>query len=278
MILREKRPSTDMAKLAIPAAIFIGVLMTTGSVLAGTPLATDDTGAVAVGKFEIELNGSSRYNKEITAGVTTKNSTVDAGVKITTGLSKNLGISLAIPYTVSARVEENNQLVSKAAGFGDMTLEIKYVFGELAGINFAIKPSIIMPTGNYGAGLSEGRWQPGTTLIATKEFDEGKYALHANLGYEHHFNPDDEAMNSTRTNIWSGSLAGEARLMKGLVAVIDFGLATNTDKESNNLPVYVLTGARYEINGHMDINAGVKQGLTKAEDDISVLYGLVLKF
>lgn len=267
-----------MTKLRTTTIALSLALLTASSALAGPPLITDDAGTVDAGKVEIELNGSSPYNKEITAGVTTKNSTLDTEMKISTGLYKNLGISLAIPYTVSARVEENEQLVSKTDGFGDMTLEIKYAFAELAGINFAIKPSIIIPSGRYSAGLSEGRWQPGTTLIATKEFEDGKYALHANIGYEHHFYRSGEARNSTRGNIWSGSVAAEARAMKCLTAVLDFGLATNSDRGSNDLPVYALTGARYEINDHLDINAGVKVGLTKPEDDISILYGLVLKF
>jgi outer membrane putative beta-barrel porin/alpha-amylase len=253
-------------------------LLTAGSALAGPPLITDDAGTVDVGKAEIELNGSSPYDKDITAGVTTKNNTLDTEIKITTGLYKNLGISLAIPYTVSARVVEDGQLVSKAEGLGDMTAELKYAFTELAGVTFAIKPSIIMPTGRYNAGLSEGRWQLGTTLIATREFEEGKYALHANLGYEHHTYRTDEVRNSTRSSIWSGSIAGETRLVKGLIAVLDFGLATNTDKESTELPVYALTGLRYEISDNLDINAGVKLGLTEPEDDVTVLYGLVLKF
>lgn len=267
-----------MTALRTSIAALSLALLTATSALAGPPLSTDDAGTVDVGKVEIELNGSSPYYKDTTAGVTTKNSTADSELKLTTGLYKNLGISLTIPYTISARVEENNQLVSKAHGFGDMTLDIKYTFAELSGINFAIKPSISIPSGKYSAGLSEGRWQPGTTLIATKEFEDGKYALHANLGYEHHFYRTAEVRNSTRSNVCSGSIAGEARLMKGLTTVIDFGLATSTDKGSSELPVYALTGARYELNEHLAINVGLKVGLTSSENDLSVLYGLVLKF
>jgi hypothetical protein len=253
-------------------------LLATGTTLAGPPLVTDDTGTVDVGNVEIELNGSSPYDKEITAGVTAKNNTLDTEMKITTGLHKNLGVSLAIPYTVSARVMENDQLVSKADGFGDMTLEIKYAFAELAGVSFAIKPSIIMPTGKYSAGLSEGRWQFGTTLIATKEFEDGKYVLHANLGYEHHDYRTEDTRESNRSDLWSGSLAGEAEVAKGLILVVEICLATNTDKTSTELPVYILSGARYGINDHLDVNAGVKFGLTKPEHDVTALYGLVLKF
>lgn len=258
-------------------ALFLA-LLTAGSALAGPPLITDDAGTVDAGKVEIELNGSSPYDKEIAAGVTTKNNTLDAEMKITTGLYKKLGISLAIPYTISARVMEDDQLVGKTDGFGDMTVELKYAFAELAGITFAVKPSVILPTGKYSAGLSEGRWQFGGTLIATREFEDGKYALHANLGYEHHSYRTQDVKESTRSDFWSGSVAAEAKVAKGLIAVADFGLATTADKSTRQLSVYALTGARYEINEHLDINAGVKLGLTKPEDDLTALYGLVLKF
>lgn len=250
-------------------------LTTAGTAMAGPPLATDDAGTVDVGKVEIELNGSYGYDKHTAAGATTKTNTVDGEVKITTGLFQNLGISLAIPYLFNERSTVDSD-VSNVDGFGDATLEVKYKFAELAGIDLAIKPSVIMPTGKYSDGLSDGRWQFGSTLIATKEFDDGKYALHANLGYEyHHYREDD---GSQRKNLWSGSIAGEVEVVKGLFAVADFGLATNPDKSSNDLPIYGLTGLRYELNDHLDINTGVKFGLTRPETDLTALYGLLLKF
>lgn len=255
-------------------AVFVCALMTAGTALAGPPLATDDAGTVEPGKVEIELNGSYSHDKESAAGVTTKNSTSGAEMKITTGLYKNIGISMAIPYTISERDKENGQLVGKGDGFGDMTVEIKYAFAELDGINFAIKPSVIIPTDT--SGLTGDHWQFGTTLIATREFYEGTYVVHANLGYEHHSYNDGVA--GSRSNLWSGSVAGEMEITKGLFAVADFGLATNPDKGSDDLPSYALAGVRYEINDHLDANAGVKLGLTKPEDDINVLYGLLLKF
>jgi hypothetical protein len=199
-------------------------------------------------------------------------------MKITTGLHKNMGISLAIPYNINERVKEDGQPSEEADGFGDMTVEVKYAFAELSGISFAIKPTLIMPTGDYSDGLSEGRWQFGTTLIATREFAGGTYALHANLGYEHHDYRNDEARDSNRSNLWSGSIAGEVEVAKGLFAVAEFGLATTADKSTAELSACATTGVRYEINEYLDINAGVKLGLTKPEDDISLLYGLALKF
>lgn len=268
--------TTDKLRTFTTALAF--ALLTAGNALAGPPLATDDAGTVDPGKVEIELNSSYVYDKETTDGVTSRRNAAEGEVKVTTGLYKNLGISLAVPYTFSDRTKEDGQLVSDLSGFGDMTVELKYAFAELGGINFAIKPSLILPTGKYSNGLSEGRWQFGGTLIATKDFEDGKYALHANLGLEHHTYRTEEARNSTESNLWSGSIAGEAELLKGLFVVADFGLATNPDKNSSELPVYALTGARYELTDFLDINAGIKVGLTRPEDDLSLLYGLVLKF
>ena len=259
-------------------AVAFCVTMTAEPALAGPPLITDDAGTVDVGKGEVELNGSSRYNKERAAGVITRYRTLDAETKITTGLCQNVGVSLAIPYTVSVRVEENDRPIGTADGFGDATLEIKYVFAELAGVRFAFKPSIIIPTGNYSAGLSEGGWQPGSTLIATKEFGDGTYLLHANLGYEHHYYRSDEARGANRANLWSASVAGEARVVKRVTVVADVGLSTTADRSTAELSGYALAGASCEINDHLAVNAGIKLGLTRPEDDVAALYGMVVKF
>ncbi len=266
-----------VASISAAAVALLLVLLTAVSALAGPPLITDDAGTVEVGKAEIELNGSYSDDKVTKAGITSKTSTADAEMKITTGLYKNLGLSIAIPYIFSERVKEDDLLVSKTDGIGDITLELKYAFAEWAGINFAIKPSFILPTGKHRAGTSERHWQYGATQIATKEFYEGKYALHANFGFGYHDYHSVETRETTRSNFWSGSIAGEAKVLKGVTAVLDFGVATNPDKRSNGLPAYALVGVRYEINDLLDINGGAKLGLTKPENDIEVLYGLTLK-
>lgn len=244
--------------------------LTAASALAGAPLSTDDAGTIDVGAVEIGIGSSYTYDKETSVKTTAS----DAELSISTGLYKNLSINVAIPYLVSERVKEDGVLGGEADGLGDMTVELKYAFAELAGVNLAIKPAVIIPTGK--SDLTENHWQYGATLIATKEFEEGKYALHANLGYEHHTYNDD--VTGVRNNLWSGSVAGEREVTKWLFAVADFGLATNPEEGVDDLPIYALTGARYEINDNFEVNAGVKVGLTTSEDDLSVLYGLVMKF
>jgi len=245
-------------------------LLTVASALAGAPLSTDDAGTIDAGAVEISIASSYTYDKEASV----KTTVTDAELSVGTGLYRNLSINVTIPYLINERVKEDGLLVGEAEGLGDVTVEPKYAFAELAGVNLAIKPAVIIPTGK--SDLTENHWQYGVTLIATKEFEDGKYALHANLGYEHHtYNGD---VIGVRSDLWSGSVAGEMKFTKGMFAVADFGMATNQDEEADDLPAYALAGARYEINDHFEVNARVKLGLTKPEDDISVLYGLVMKF
>ena len=259
-----------MAALRTTIVSLSFTLLTAASALAGAPLETDDAGTVDVGAFEIGISGSYMSDKEGTAKATSH----DAELSLGTGIYKNLGISIALPYNMSTREKDSGVLVGKDDGFGDMSVDIKYAFAEVSGVNLAIRPGVVLPTGK--SSMTEDHVQLTTALIATKEFNDGAYAMHANLGYEYHTYKDSN--DGMRRNLWSASLAGEAELAKGFIAVADFGLASNEDKTSNDLPTYALAGARYEINDNLEVNAGVKLGLTKQEDDISVLYGLLLKF
>lgn len=67
-------------------------------------------------------------------------------------------------------------------------------------------------------------------------------------------------------------------MAKGLIAVAEAGLATTADKATSENSACATVGARYELTDFIDINAGIKLGLTKPEDDVSILYGVTLKF
>jgi len=255
-----------------------GMLTTAGPALAGPPLVTDDAGIVESGHLEVELNSSFAYDYERVAGERVRHTVTDGEMKLTTGILKNLGVSLATPYTFDERERVNGALTSAGNGFGDMLFELKYVFFEHDGLALTLKPTILIPTGRYSAGFSEGRWQPGVALIATREFNDGKYALHANLGYEHHDYRTDTAKAENRGDLWSASVAGEAEVIPNLTAMLDFGVSRNSDTTTSTPLVYGLAGFRYEVNKYLDVDFGVKVGLSRPEDDVAALYGVVLKF
>jgi hypothetical protein len=248
-------------------------LLTSGLALAGPPLFTDDAGTIDVGSVEIGIGGGYIYEKENDAGSTTKVNAHEAELTIGTGLYKNVGIGIAVPCLMSERVKTDSTLDSDENGFGDITAELKYAFVELGGVHLAIKPAITLPTGKDS--LSDDHIQYGATLIATKEFSDGAYAIHANLGYERHTYQND---GDGRENLWSLSIAGEAEVAKGLFAVADFGLSSNVDPAASTLPAYALAGMRYELNDNLDLSAGMQFGLTSPADDLNFVYGATIKF
>jgi Putative MetA-pathway of phenol degradation len=268
-----------IVRRGIAAAALAG-MVTLGAApsFAGPPLITDDTGTVEPGRAEVELNGGYTYDRESDNGVSTRTEAFDGEMKVTTGITRDLGVSLTVPYLFNERVTEAGQPAETNDGFGDMTLELKYRFFEHEGLSLAVKPTVLLPTGKYSAGLSDGRWGFGGSLIATREFLDGKYLLHANLGYEHHNFRTDLQRDENRSDVWSGSLAGEVQVMKGLTLMADFGLATAQDTSTSELCSYGLVGARYEVAEFLDVDAGIKVGLTKPEDDLALLYGVVFKF
>jgi len=276
---RKNNNMAGIIRRGAAAAVLTG-MVTLGAAqsFAGPPLVTDDTGTVEPGKAEVELNAGYTHDRESDNGVSTRTEAFDGEMKINTGITRDLGVSLAVPYLFSERVRESGQLARTNDGFGDMTLELKYRFFEREGLSLAVKPTVLLPTGRYGTGLSDGRFGFGGALIATREFGEGAYLLHANVGYEHHSFRTDLQREENRSDLWFGSLAGEAQVMKGLTLVTDFGLSTTQERSTSELCSYGLVGARYEISEFLDVNAGVKIGLTKPEDDLALLYGAVLKF
>ncbi len=268
----EKRVAGKLcAKMVVAGCLVVGA----GNAFAGPPLVTDDAGIVDVGHLEVELNGSYAHDSEREDGVRVKSDLFDGEIKLTTGLLKNVGVSLALPYAFSARSYEDGGLTSSTEGVGDALFELKYVFFERNDLALTLKPTLYLPTGRRS--MSEGHWQPGVTLIATKEFADGAYALHGNLGYEHHFyRTSDKAEN--RSDLWSASVAGEAELIPKLTGMLDFGVSRNSDTSTSTPLVYGLAGFRYEVNEYLDLDLGVKVGLTRPEDDVAALYGIVLKF
>jgi len=268
-----------ITRRSIRAVIVAGMIVfSAGTAFAGHPLITDDAGVVEVKHVEVELNGAYNHDRDTSGGVTRRTESTEGEVKITTGVYKDVHIALTLPYTFNSWGSEDNRISERNSGFGDLTAEIKYKFLELHGFEFTAKPYLIMPTGKYSAGLSDGRWGFGGALISTKEFAEGKYAVHANVVYEYHDYKDPAVRHETRSDLWRGSVAGEAEVLKGLKAMVDFGVGTATDRAINDVASYALVGTSYEVCKNFELNAGIKFGLTKAEDDLSVLWGATIKF
>ncbi len=245
--------------------VMIVVLLWPGLALAAHPLITDDTGTQGRGKFQLELNGE--YGHENEDG-TTENTT-NIATALTYGITNNIDVILGIPYQYITT--KDSESTTRHDGISDVSIDLKWRFYEKDGLSFALKPGITLPSGDEERELGAGSTTYGLFFITTKEMKP--WAFHLNLGYKR-----NESKVNSRKDLWHASLAGEVKVVEDLKAVVNIGVSENPEEESTTHPTFILGGFIYSLNELLDIDAGVKAGLNKAETDYSLLAGLTYRF
>ncbi len=244
-------------------------------VYAAHPLITDDTGTQGKGKFQIEINSEISRDKETVDGLMTKETGGEVASIVSYGITDNADLVLGVPYQW-LKAEEDGETISDEDGVGDISLEIKWRFLEKETLSFALKPAIILPTGDEEKGLGNGKASYGLMFITTKEMEP--WTFHLNIGYMHNEYKLAEDEDANRKDIWHASLASTVEVIKDLQAVVNIGVEKNPDRESNTHPAFILGGVIYSITENLDIDLGVKAGLNKPETDLTVLAGMAVRF
>lgn len=242
---------------------------------AAHPLITDDTGTQGKGKFQIELNSEFSINKETENGITTKERGGEVALIMSYGIIENMDIVFSIPY-VWTKTEIDGDADSDVDGVSDISLELKWRFFEKDGLGFALKPALILPTGDEEKGLGNGKASYGLMFITTKEIET--WAFHLNLGLMHNEYKLEADRDENKQDIWHASLAFQAEVVKDLNIVANIGIEINSDKTSNTHPAFVLGGLIYSVSENFDIDIGIKGGLNKPEADLTFLAGMAVRF
>jgi len=233
------------------------VLLWCGSAFGAHPLITDDAGTQGAGRFQLELNGE--YAKD------GSDSTTETAATITGGIRDDLDLVISAPYQFLRFNDEEGERVTED-GISDAAAELKWRFYEQEGLGLALKPGITFPTGDDAKGLGDGKASYSLLFITTMEFDAITY--HANLGFTKN--------RKELRDVWNYSVAAEYEIMKDLMLVGNIGGETNSDKETNTHPVFILGGLIYTVNDSLSVDIGIKTGLNNAEPDYTVLAGLAI--
>jgi hypothetical protein len=233
-------------------------LCVAGNSYAAHPLISDDPGTTGTGKFNIEANAE--YANDNGDSETQLAATLSAGIR------ENIDLVVSVPYLFT-RIDEGTE-IQKEDGFSDITVEVKWKFYERDGISFAVKPGIILPTGEEDKGLGDGKAAYSLHFLAGKELEP--ITLYLDLGYIKN--------RKELRDIWHYSLAAEYAISTPLTLVANIGGETNPERESNVHPLFLLGGLIYSINENISIDFGLKTGLNKAEADYAVLAGIILDF
>ena len=265
------RPPGRRCRLAWLAAL----LLAPCSAMGAHPLITDDTGTQGRLRYQVEVNGAVGRDTARAAGVERQEDLAETCFAFTIGLLDGLDAVVGVPWAWSS-VRAGGALESSGNGVGDVRLELKWRFLERAGFSLAVKPGLTLPTGDEGRGFGNGRVSYALTLIATQEL--GPVTLHVNGGYSRseYARAEDRAAN--RSDVWCASAAATVGVVKGLRLAANLGVESSGDRASATWPAFALAGIIWSVAPNLDLDAGVKAGLTGPETDLTGLFGMAWRF
>ena len=236
------------------------------TVWAAHPLVTDDAGTQGKGNFQFEVNG--QYDHDKGSGVTSTGGQTAA--TLTYGLTDTIDLAVGIPYLWIQ--EDSGQSSARENGFSDATMDVKLRFFEKDGLSFAIKPGLSFPTVAEGKGLGAGKIGYHFYMIGMKEV--GAWTFLANLGYIR----NETDLTNCEKDIWHVSLATMYAVDEHWKIVANAMADRNSDKDSDNHPVSGIIGVIYSPTKNIDLDLGVKAGLTDSATDWSLLAGTTFRF
>ncbi len=244
-------------------AITSGILISS-PVFAYHPLITDDTGTQGKGRFQFEFNVEYGHDESGDKTETT------IGTTLTYGIVENLDGAIGIPYQF---LKESNGETVRNDGISDISVDLKYRFYERDNLKLALKPGVSIPVGDHEKRLGTGKITGRIFLIVEKAIATSPITLFLNAGYIRNENKLGE-----RIDLWHISLAGEYKLREDLKIALNTGMERNPEKDSDTHPAFILGGVVYSIGEDLDLSAGIKGGLNRAETDLSLLAGVTVRF
>ncbi len=241
------------------------VVITSRVAFATQPLITDDTETQGTGRFQLELEFENARDE--LGGISNMRDSLH--VALTYGLLDAVDLAVSVPYQYLVSTSFLSK--SRVDGFSDTVLEVKWRFAQMGGLSFAIKPGISLPSGDESRGLGEGAVGCHFFFIATEAYEPWKF--HLNFGYIRNENAVDQ-----RSDIWHLSLASEFQMFTWLKAVANIGAERSPQKGSDNPIGFVLGGLVFPVIDRMDLDIGIKGGLTKPASNYSLLAGVTIRF
>lgn len=267
-----------------PAVVFLLALaIAPGSVGAAPPYITDDTGTQGRGNWQLELTGEYVHHDRtaVVGGVPIDQvrRVMQFGPVLTYGVTENIDVAVGVSR-LRDRVTENGVLVQDAEGTTDSTLEVKWRFYERDGLSFAIKPGLLLPTGDEDKGLGTGKVSWGINGILT--YETGPWSWLANLAYAEARYKRPEDAETNHRHLWRVSGGLGYRLTEGLKLAAEAGIRTNPARDDPFLPGtnghFVTLGAIYSPTEKIDLALGLRKSTNEGESDWAIPFGLTIRW
>jgi opacity protein-like surface antigen len=219
------------------------------------PLVTDQAEVVAPAKYEAETAVEYHSNGGYSAFVIQET--------VTAGMIPKLDAFIAVPFM---NVKQDIPGASSESGLGDFTIGAKFNFLNVDKTTVSVKPFILLPVGEYNKGFGEGGFGFGANLIASLELDK-QITVDGNLVIRHQNSKNDSY------NEFGISVAGKLQATRDLKGVAELALLSGSRTDA-----FVTAGAIFAVQKNLDIDGGLRLGLSHASDDYALLAGATFKF
>ncbi len=212
------------------------------------PTVATHAGTVAPGWVELE------------AGV--ERDRLDGARALYTPTVLKVGVVPRVQLELAGAFQHLSGSLPNHSGIGDVAIALKWRALEHAPVlgDFALQPSLKLPTGSAARGTGTGTTDVGLLLISSHDW--GAYALDINAGYTRR--GGDGSRVPRNATLWTVSGGGLVYGRLGLVAEI-YGFPRTTGLAGQDGIIAFLTGPTFELEKWLVIDAGVIFPLTGAQ-------------
>ena len=218
------------------------------------PLVSDDPEVQGAGHWQLELGmiqqpaGSPRT----------------WGTTLTYGLTDQTDLYVNAPYT-------NANGSDSGSGWGDTELGLKWRFIQYGPVSVALKPRLMLPTGDPQRGLGTGRAGAGATLVA--QWEAGQLTLLGNAGLL--YQPNGQGQ---RQSLWQISTAALYHVTDKLQLAGDAVISRNAVPRTGEPPVFLIAGIVYSPQSWLDLDIGYRHSLDDQAGPHAVMAGLTMRW
>jgi hypothetical protein len=245
--------------------LFFSMLLVCDVLHAAHPLITEDTGTQGKGNFQIELTSEWGYRKDSDVRDTSQ----ETGAVLSYGLSDALDVVVSAPYVREKTAD--SAASTSVSGASDRALDVKWRFHESGSFSYGLKAGLTEPNGDEQKGLGNGKTGYSTFLIVA--WDNAPWAVATHVGWIGNRNSQGD-----KDQLWHASISGWRQFGDKTKIVADTGMMTSLDASTSRYLGFYTLGLIYSFSKDIDIDVGIKRGLTRSDVDYALLAGLTFRF
>jgi hypothetical protein len=236
---------------------------------ADRPDGTESPHTVDAGHVQIEMSFVD-YSRSSSAGVETRIRTF-AEINFKLGLTNDIDLQLIFSPSVDERMQTPGMLESRITGASDVTVRTKFnIWGNDSGETaFAVMPFVTVPT---STDVSSGEWEGGLIAALGWSVSEG---VGLGLMVEGDIVYDDDTGSHEFDFVHTAVLGFE--LFGPVSAYVEYIGAVSTNEALGYRPMFS-AGVTVALGDDIVLDAGLRKGFGRHEEDVGVFAGMTIRF